>query len=47
MKQIRSRVKAAVLPRAIEIGRFSFMALTFLFFAFLLWAVAVIGHRFQ
>ncbi|MBI3812756.1 MAG: hypothetical protein HY283_11240 [Nitrospirae bacterium] len=45
MKRIPSRVKAAVLPRAIEIGRFIFMALTFLLFTFLLWAVTVIGHH--
>jgi hypothetical protein len=43
MKRIQSRVKAAVLPRAIEISRFVFMAFTFLLFTFLLWAVTVIG----
>ncbi len=47
MKRIQSRIKAAVLPRSIEIGRFVFMALTFLFFTLLFWAVTVIGHRFQ
>ncbi|MBI3610709.1 MAG: hypothetical protein HY204_08420 [Nitrospirae bacterium] len=47
MKRIQSRVKAAVLPRAIEVGRFVFMVLAFLLFASLLWAVSLIGHASQ
>jgi hypothetical protein len=45
MKRIQSRIKTAVLPRAIEVGRFVFMALTFLLFTFLLWAVTFIGQH--
>jgi len=44
MKRLQSRVKAAVLPRAIEVGRFAFMALTFLLFTVLLWSITVIGR---
>ncbi|HUK56070.1 MAG TPA: hypothetical protein VLY20_05370 [Nitrospiria bacterium] len=45
MKRFRTRVKAAVLPRAIEIGRFIFMALAFLLFVFFFWVVSLIGHN--
>jgi hypothetical protein len=45
MKRIQSRVKTTVLPRAIEIDRFIFMAFTFLLFTFLLWSVTVIGQH--
>jgi hypothetical protein len=45
MKRIQSRIKTAVLPRAIEVGRFIFMALTFLIYVSLLWAVSLIGHH--
>jgi hypothetical protein len=44
MKRIPSRAKTTVLPRAVEIGRFIFMALTFLLFTVLLWAVTFIGR---
>jgi hypothetical protein len=45
MKRIQSRVKSAVFSRTIEVGRFVFMALTFLLFTFLLWAVTFIGQH--
>jgi hypothetical protein len=45
MKRIQSRVKAAVLPRMVEVGWFVFMALAFLLLAFLLWTLAVIGQH--
>lgn len=45
MKRFRARVKTAVLPRSIEIGRFIFMTMSFLFLAFLLWTVSFIGQQ--
>lgn len=45
MKRIQSRIKTVVLPHAIEVGRFIFMALTFLLYVSLLWAVSLIGHQ--
>jgi len=44
-KRIQSRVKTAVLPPAIEIGRFVFMALAFLLFVSILSAVTFIGQH--
>ena len=37
MRRIRSKVKAAVLPRAMVFGRFVIMALALLIYASLLW----------
>ncbi|HET6466325.1 MAG TPA: hypothetical protein VFH55_12010 [Nitrospiria bacterium] len=45
MKRFRTRVKATVLPRLVEVGRFIFMSLAFLFFVMLYWAVSLIGHH--
>ena len=45
MKRIRTRVKAAVLPRLVEVGRFIFMSLAFLLFVLLYWAVSLLGHH--
>jgi len=45
MKRFRTRVKAAALPRLVEVGRFIFMSLAFLLFVLLYWAVSLIGHH--
>jgi hypothetical protein len=45
MKRFQTRVKAAVLPRLFEVGRFIFMSLVFLLFVFLFWAVSLVGHH--
>jgi hypothetical protein len=45
MKRLPSRVKTAVLPRTITMGRFIFMALAFLLFVSFFSAVTFIGHH--
>ena len=45
MQRIRTRVKAAVLHRLSEVGRFIFMSLAFLLFVLIYWAVSLIGHH--
>ena len=45
MKRMRSRIKTAVFPRAIEVGSLIFMALAFLLFVSILSAVTFIGQH--